>query len=877
MFALPVELVEQYTSFLELVGQVIVESTDDDDKHGRLLAQVTNDVKRTHGGGLAWFNKPATYVPPSDAIVSRCFDHLRGTATATSMTTSVAGGGGGGDDEDEDSFVTPPDTPKSNGQSPLPPVITNRDALVRPLVVYAVLNQGISYVQGMNSLIAVLVWLFARSRDPIEAEAAAFFAFGKLVDQLRELYMPQTSHEALEKCMASFVRTLEHTDEDVLNALEDKGVEPVTFVFRWLTTMLAQDFALPDVLRLWDRLVVTLNSNELLDHLVDIAVALTLEERLVITSPYADFERTIKTLQDPQLDGAAVDGLIASAQSIREKRKLREAGVPEWRIAASKWTNEAAATLKERFAHSQSQDDNDDELVQKVPILQVEGRVLPPPPSVGDDQPATERKTSWSGWFSGRISSADATAQAQLAKQRLSVSASRLATSDAAASLSKASTNFSAQASLLSAQIASQAPERFSKIRSNVQAASSRFMASTAESQSPVRRPGSPVEPPFTPPTHYAGGGDSPGMSRRPLSPAPYTASTASTSLYDSQTSQPFAGPKPLLLSNSPVVERRPSTHVRSPSLSPTGLRTSVSVAPLGHPRSPSTTSDADFDEAPTRRRYNDGSDDASRTVVPASSFQSKPARRTSDADRLDEDVPISSLRLSTRGLSTAASEPSSPVATPVSATSAPPRLRRSAAARRRSSDYTGLGIGALPSRDGRGWSLVDKPSLSLNLSSESAVAAADDRSPLSTYNSAPPLDPVRESTVTSTDHDDDASSSEKSLPLPPRSTSRISSSATRPGVSPHQLPLFFGSSSSTALNGRRNSSNSVNSTNSTERSSSDVDSSLGRASNNNKEKRRSVSEFLIQKTRPVHKRLSSQQNTHQSRPSITDVLEEYY
>ncbi len=67
----------------------------------------------------------------------------------------------------------------------------NYRALKQILFVYAKLNPGIRYVQGMNELLAPIYWVFAHDTDSSFqsfAEEDAFFVFTNLMAEFRDLY-----------------------------------------------------------------------------------------------------------------------------------------------------------------------------------------------------------------------------------------------------------------------------------------------------------------------------------------------------------------------------------------------------------------------------------------------------------------------------------------------------------------------------------------------------------------------------------------------------------------------------------------------------------------------------------------------------------------
>lgn len=84
--------------------------------------------------------------------------------------------------------------------SSIPFFVQNRDAMARILFVYAKLNKGVEYVQGMNELLAPLLLAFARSEErkkevsaPVTqaVEADTFFAFMALLSETRDLFVKQ--------------------------------------------------------------------------------------------------------------------------------------------------------------------------------------------------------------------------------------------------------------------------------------------------------------------------------------------------------------------------------------------------------------------------------------------------------------------------------------------------------------------------------------------------------------------------------------------------------------------------------------------------------------------------------------------------------------
>ena len=73
----------------------------------------------------------------------------------------------------------------------------NKDVLARLLYIFGKLNSGIQYVQGMNELLAPLLYVFAEAEGQLtqevseEVEADTFFAFNNLMSETRDLFLKQ--------------------------------------------------------------------------------------------------------------------------------------------------------------------------------------------------------------------------------------------------------------------------------------------------------------------------------------------------------------------------------------------------------------------------------------------------------------------------------------------------------------------------------------------------------------------------------------------------------------------------------------------------------------------------------------------------------------
>lgn len=188
------------------------------------------------------------------------------------------------------------------------------DVLARILLLYAKLNRGVRYVQGMNELSAPLYYLFAQ--DPLNshhAEADTFFCFSLLMSDMRDAFVKTMDNEegGMMGRIDKFSALLKEKDEEVWKHLEELNVAPVYYTVPWLTLMLTQELDMADVLRLWDSLLSDLaRPHPLLCYL---CVAMVMGIREVLLA--GDFTDCMRMLQ--HYPPVPVDDLLQSALRLR--------------------------------------------------------------------------------------------------------------------------------------------------------------------------------------------------------------------------------------------------------------------------------------------------------------------------------------------------------------------------------------------------------------------------------------------------------------------------------------------------------------------------------------------------------------------------------
>ena len=175
----------------------------------------------------------------------------------------------------------------------------HREELKRALFLYAKLNPGLCYIQGMNELIAPLYYMFSNDLDKGNrpfAEADSFWCFMDLISDFRDHFCQQldSTETGIKATIRRFMLVLRHHDEELWRHIEvTNKVDAQFFSFRWITLLLAQEFNLQDVLRIWD--VILSDSHGRMDCLLRVCCAMIMHVRPQLMA--GDFTVIMRTLQ----------------------------------------------------------------------------------------------------------------------------------------------------------------------------------------------------------------------------------------------------------------------------------------------------------------------------------------------------------------------------------------------------------------------------------------------------------------------------------------------------------------------------------------------------------------------------------------------------
>ncbi|NXC75392.1 TBC13 protein, partial [Anhinga anhinga] len=226
-------------------------------KDNEVLLQIDKDVRRLYPD-MAFFQRPTEYPCLLILDPQNEFETLRKRVEQTTLKSQTVARNRSGVTNVSSPLKT---TPNSLSEYEVLPngCEAHWEVVERILFIYAKLNPGIAYVQGMNEIVGPLYYTFAtdpNSEWKGEKLLAAQGAFSGLSVDLEHGCTENLSQSSLNvrvfKGRSGFADVAVGVGS--LELYQEQNIKPQFFAFRWLTLLLSQEFLLPDVIRIWDSL-----------------------------------------------------------------------------------------------------------------------------------------------------------------------------------------------------------------------------------------------------------------------------------------------------------------------------------------------------------------------------------------------------------------------------------------------------------------------------------------------------------------------------------------------------------------------------------------------------------------------------------------------
>ena len=174
---------------------------------------------------------------------------------------------------------------------------TRNNALKRILFVYAKLNPGVRYVQGMDEIAGTLLCVFSSDLDENwapHAESDSFFCFSNLMSEIRDLFIHtlDTSETGVGSKLSKVNKIIQTHDIELWLHLDSGQLDPAHYSIRWMTTLLAREFPLSDTVCLWDSILA---QKRKVDFLCYLCASMLLTKRSLLLE--GDFTNCLSLLQ----------------------------------------------------------------------------------------------------------------------------------------------------------------------------------------------------------------------------------------------------------------------------------------------------------------------------------------------------------------------------------------------------------------------------------------------------------------------------------------------------------------------------------------------------------------------------------------------------
>lgn len=166
---------------------------------------------------------------------------------------------------------------------------STRDMLDRQLLLWSLENDDLSYRQGMNDLLALVVIALredvarpvpsdypralAAIVDPFYLEHDSYTIFSALMRKVKPWFGPgmPTPEHPVSALGDLFVRVhhelLPAADPQLYRAMERHGILPQLYLLRWVRVLFTREFTVPQSLDVWDSLLAHGRGLELVDHM----------------------------------------------------------------------------------------------------------------------------------------------------------------------------------------------------------------------------------------------------------------------------------------------------------------------------------------------------------------------------------------------------------------------------------------------------------------------------------------------------------------------------------------------------------------------------------------------------------------------------------
>ena len=204
---------------------------------------------------------------------------------------------------------------------------TNYQILKRLLFIHSKEHEDISYVQGMNEMIAIIYYIFALDDNPFMKnfiESHTYFCFEFLIDEIKPIFMMENVRYS-----QLFVTSLINVIKNIVNKLmpnlfnhfEEENLELDNVVMRWILALFSQEFDINKAVNFWDRMFTQKNKTKFICYMS--AAIMKINEEKLLKMDLREIMMWGQELKN-DLKDISIDDIVKVALYIQEKYQPKE-------------------------------------------------------------------------------------------------------------------------------------------------------------------------------------------------------------------------------------------------------------------------------------------------------------------------------------------------------------------------------------------------------------------------------------------------------------------------------------------------------------------------------------------------------------------------
>ena len=203
----------------------------------------------------------------------------------------------------------------------------NYDVLRRILFYYAHEHSEVSYVQGMNEIIAIIFYIFSKDDNPFNmkfAESDSYFTFEILLEQIKDIFqMEGINYSQLFVTLQinEIKKILKKIDPELLKYFKEIGLEIDNFVLRWILVLFAQEFTINVAVNFWDRLFTQKNKMKFVCY-ISVAI-IKIHKNEIMKMDSSEVMEWAQALQN-KMNEMDVNNIVKIAVDIQKKYNKKE-------------------------------------------------------------------------------------------------------------------------------------------------------------------------------------------------------------------------------------------------------------------------------------------------------------------------------------------------------------------------------------------------------------------------------------------------------------------------------------------------------------------------------------------------------------------------